>query len=145
MLYDIVVPVAPTDADREAILKPLVRFNDQQAGPARHAEFALLVRDALGETVGGLWARSAYDWMFIELLVVPEAARGRGLGAALMAKAEARARELGCVGIWLDTFSFQARPFYEKLGYAVFATITDHPRGAERYFLRKVLGVAASG
>ncbi len=138
--FDIVAPAAATDADREAILRPLVRFNNQQAGESRHSDFALLVRDASGETAGGLWARSAYDWMFIELLVVPEAARGQGLGTSLMARAEARARDSGCVGIWLDTFSFQARPFYEKLGYSVFATIPDHPRGAERYFLRKIMG-----
>ncbi|MDB5536981.1 MAG: Acetyltransferase family protein, partial [Devosia sp.] len=43
------------------------------------------------------------------------------------------------VGIWLDTFSFQARPFYEKLGYSVFGTIPDYPPGGARYFLSKTL------
>jgi GNAT superfamily N-acetyltransferase len=142
MAFEIVAPAVASEVDREAILSPLIRFNDQQAGEARHSEFALLVRDAAGETVGGLWARLAYDWVFVELLVVPEAARGQGLGTALMVRAEMRARDLGCVGIWLDTFSFQARPFYERLGYSVFATIPDHPRGAERYFLRKILGAS---
>jgi GNAT superfamily N-acetyltransferase len=142
MSFEIVAPAVATDADREAILRPLLHFNEQQAGDAGFSEFALLVRDRLGETAGGLWARVVYDWMFIELLVVPEAARGHGLGTALMGRAEAQARELGLVGIWLDTFSFQARPFYERLGYEVFATLADHPRGSARYFLRKVLLLA---
>jgi hypothetical protein len=39
--------------------------------------------------------------------------------------------------LWLDTFSFQARPFYEKLGYEVFGQLEDYPRGHSRYFLQK--------
>jgi len=45
------------------------------------------------------------------------ARRGRGVGRELMDRAEIRAREGGCHSAWLDTFSFQARGFYEKLGY----------------------------
>lgn len=75
--------------------------------------------------------------MYVELLAVPDALRGEGAGAALMKKAEALAVERGCVGAWLDTFAFQARGFYEKLGYAVFGEITDHPRQSARYFLSK--------
>lgn len=41
----------------------------------------------------------------------------------LQAEQEAIAR--GCRGAWLDTYSFQARGFYERLGYAVFG-ILDH-------------------
>jgi GNAT superfamily N-acetyltransferase len=130
----------PDDAMRDAILKPLVAFNASRAGEADFTELALLVRDAGGAIAGGLFAKSIYDWMFIELMVVPEALRGRGVGSDLMDRAEAAARAKGCVGVWLDTFSFQARPFYEKRGYAVFGTLDDHPRGQCRYFLRKVFG-----
>jgi hypothetical protein len=41
--------------------------------------------------------------------------------------------------VQLSTFSFQARPFYEKLGYEVFATLEDCPVGHCEYFLRKQL------
>jgi ribosomal protein S18 acetylase RimI-like enzyme len=40
--------------------------------------------------------------------------------------------------VWLDTFSFQARGFYEKLGYTVFGEIENHPPGHSRFFLRKI-------
>jgi hypothetical protein len=46
----------------------------------------------------------------------------------------------GCRGAYLDTFSYQARPFYEKLGYAVFGTLDDYPPGHQRFFMRKRLG-----
>ena len=52
-----------------------------------------------------------------------------------MLAAEAEAIRLGCVGVWLDTFSFQARGFYEKLGYTLFGTIDDYPPGESRFFL----------
>ena len=45
-------------------------------------------------------------------------------------------------GIWLDTFSFQARRFYEKLGYVVFGELPDYPAGHSRYFLQKRLGAS---
>ena len=59
------------------------------------------------------------------------------LGTALLAAAEARRR--GCTMANLDTLSFLARPFYEKPGWTVFATLEDNPRGFTRYFLKKDL------
>jgi GNAT superfamily N-acetyltransferase len=80
-----------------------------------------------------------YDWLFIELLAVPEQWRGHDYGTALMGEAERIARSRGCVGVWLDTFDFQARGFYEKLGFTLFGTLDDHPVGHRRFFLRKRL------
>jgi GNAT superfamily N-acetyltransferase len=54
-----------------------------------------------------------------------------------MARAETWSRERGLAGMWLDTFAFQARPFYEKLGFSVFGEIENHPRGSSRFFLQK--------
>jgi hypothetical protein len=51
--------------------------------------------------------------------------------------AEDEARALGCVGVWLDTFSFQARGFYERHGYEVFGTLDEFPAPHQRFFLRK--------
>jgi len=35
----------------------------------------------------------------------------------------------------LDTYSFQALEFYERLGYAVFGTLDNYPPGQKRIFL----------
>ena len=50
-----------------------------------------------------------------------------------------KAIERGCTNAHLDTFSFQARPFYEKLGYRVFGTLENHPAGHQHYFMTKSL------
>ena len=129
----------PTDAEREAILIPLRAYNTAQAGPGNPQPLALLVRDDNGETLGGLYGRFFYQWLFIELLSVPEQARGQGLGSKLMQMAEDLAREKECVGIWLDTFDFQAPEFYKRLGYSELGQIADYPPGHKRHFFQKRL------
>jgi GNAT superfamily N-acetyltransferase len=133
-----IVPIeTPSEADREAILAPLRAYNIRHAGDPRIKPVALVLTDDAGRKVGGLWGRCSYDWLFVELLSVPEGQRGGNYGSALMAQAEGIARDHGCVGMWLDTFEFQARGFYEKLGFEVFGTMEDYPVGGRRLFLRK--------
>ena len=129
----------PTDEEREAILIPLRAYNTAQAGPGNPQPLALLVRDDNGEILGGLYGRFFYQWLFIELLSVPEQARGQGLGSKLMQMAEDLAREKECVGIWLDTFDFQAPQFYKRLGYSELGQIADYPPGHKRHFFQKRL------
>ena len=129
----------PTEADRHVVALPLSAFNDAQLRGQKTADepLALHIHDEAGEVSGGVWGRSYYEWLFIELLVVPEGLRGRGLGTSLLARAEDVARGRGCRGVWLDTFSFQARGFYEKHGYVVFGRIDDYPAPHCRFFLSK--------
>jgi GNAT superfamily N-acetyltransferase len=133
------VPDDPTAEHREAVLAPLRAYNVARAGDPKARPLAILLTDEAGAQVGGLWGRSAYDWLFVELLAVPEGHRGAGLGTALMREAERIARDRGCVGLWLDTYEFQARGFYEGLGFELFGTLDDHPVGQKRFFLRKRL------
>jgi ribosomal protein S18 acetylase RimI-like enzyme len=127
----------PTDEDRAAIVAPLSAYNEQAAGKSHSKPLALAVKDEQGKIIGGLWGKTSFDWLFVEFLVVPEALRGQDLGTKLIRHAEAIAIERKCVGAWLDTFAFQARGFYEKLGYTVFGEIEDHPIGSRRYFLQR--------
>jgi GNAT superfamily N-acetyltransferase len=99
----------------------------------------MVVEDSEAGLVGGLWGRTAYDWLFVELLFVPESLRGRGLGSELMKRAEDEALGRGCHSVWLDTFEFQARGFYERLGYTCFGELPNYPTGSARYFMRKAL------
>lgn len=122
---------------RPAILDRLRRFNEMASGPENWDPVCVALLDDDGAIEGGLYGSTLYDWLAIELLFVPERLRGSGAGSQLIAEAEAQARARGCVGAWLDTFSFQARGFYEKLGYSVVGTIADHPLGGARYFMTK--------
>jgi GNAT superfamily N-acetyltransferase len=70
---------------------------------------------------------------------VAEPARGAGNATRLVQAAERYAIERGCHGAFLGSFSFRARPFYEKLGYEVFGVLEDHPPGHRLFLLRKRL------
>ena len=95
--------------------------------------------------VGGLWGSTAYGWLYVQLLAVPDELRGLGFGRRLMAEAEEEALRRGCCSAWLDTFEFQARGFYERLGYTCFATLPEYPKGYSRYFLQKQLTPRGEG
>ncbi|WP_284944327.1 GNAT family N-acetyltransferase [Acidisoma cladoniae] len=137
---------SPSAAQRQAILDPLIAFSDPRAGPGGWPEhdLCLVIRDAAGTIAGGAWGRAYYDWLFIELLVVPEDRRGADLGSALLAMAEDQARAWGCHSVWLDTFSFQAPGFYAKKGYSVIGTVPDYPAPHQRFMLSKRLDPEAA-
>ena len=141
-MVEIVFEPEPLPETRAAILEGLIAYNERltegKYPPPRF--IALALRDPQSnKTVGGLTARIAYSRMFVELLYVPEGLRGRGFGAELIGKAEAIARDSGCTGVWLDTFSFQAPGFYAKLGYTEFGALADYPPGFTRHYLHKHL------
>ena len=82
-----------------------------------------------------------YYWgcMYIDDMWVDEKYRRKGLGSIALQAVESEAERKGCHVIWVGTWDFQARPYYEKHGYEVFATLKDCPVGHEDYQLAKRL------
>ena len=140
-MVEIAFKADPVAADLDAIFDPLRAFNTSATGrqsDRREAVFHI-VDETSGKPVGGLAGWTTFDWFFVVGLFVPERLRGQGLGTELIRRAEDYARQQGQVGIYLDTFDFQARGFYEKLGFSIFGTLEDHPVGGRRFFLQKRL------
>jgi len=123
---------------RQAIGVPLRLYNEAQVGPSGYRALVITLTRG-GQPLGGLWGYTSYGWLYVQLLAVDEAARGQGAGRELLLRAEAEAISRGCHGAWLDTHEFQARGFYERLGYEVFGELADYPTGFARFFLRKRL------
>lgn len=123
---------------RRAIANPLLQFNLGKAGAGQHRPLVITVRDHSDAVMGGLWGATSYGWLYTQMLLVPQALRGRGVGRALMQQAENEAIARGCRGAWVDT-QFGARGFYEQLGYQCFGELPDYPPGFSRTFLRKSL------
>ncbi len=122
--------------ERHAIIGGLVAYNDAAAASGAHRELSVVAR-AEGEIVGGLLGWTNWSWLFIAQLWVAEAARGCGIGGQLVAAAEREAIGRGCRHAHLDTFGFQALPFYQRVGYQIFGQLEDYPAGETRYFLQK--------
>ena len=120
---------------REAI----ARFNVAVTRDTYYSPLAIFLRDerdaVLGGALGDIWG----GWLELTLLWVAEPVRGKGYGKRLLRAAEEEARIQGCRGVFLSTFSFQARPFYEQFGYEVFAELSEYPAGHALYFMKKAL------
>lgn len=139
MTFSLHLSDTTSEDTRQAILAPLRTYNQSHTGVTEHRGLAIELRDETGVIIGGLWGTTSFGWLFIQLLVVPDALRGQGVGRELMSRAEAEAVARGCHAVWLDTFEFQARPFYERLGYRCFGQLEDYPKGFARFFMQKSL------
>lgn len=129
----------PAPEDVRVVEDGLDAFNALHLGDVGWERLNLLLRGADRSVVGGLLGDFYCGWLFIRILWMGEAHRGGGHGAALMREAEAEAARRGCVGVWLDTFSFQAPGFYRKLGYEEFGRLDGYPPPHSRFYLRKLL------
>jgi GNAT superfamily N-acetyltransferase len=139
MTETIVLTDAPDRDDIDAIEQGLAGYNREQAGISDRRLLAVLVKDGQGNTVGGITGRSALGTLFLDLVYLPKAMRGGGLGRRLLAAAEEEGRRRGCRAAILETISFQAPGFYERHGWRVFGEIPCDPPGNSRFFMTKEL------
>jgi GNAT superfamily N-acetyltransferase len=105
----------------------LTEFNVRATGIGDERGLSVQVRDADGELLAGL---SGWTWgtcAGISLVWVQEDQRRSGLGAQLLAAAEAEARDRGCTQVLVSSFSFQAPEFYQRHGYVEFARTEGIP------------------
>jgi GNAT superfamily N-acetyltransferase len=131
----------PTDSPAPGTFQALVQLLDESSrsliGPAQPRLLVIPIRGDDGTIAGGFWGATMFEWLHVGLLFVPESLRGQGVGSALMATAENEAKKRGCRGAFVDTFSFQAAPFYQKLGFTPFGTLHDYPPGHSQIYFSK--------
>jgi GNAT superfamily N-acetyltransferase len=132
------VEAEPTGADIEVLAHRLEGYNEIRwplHEPWR--PLAIFIRDR-ASIVAGLAGETYCGWLFVRYLWVSQDLRRQGVGRQLIEEAERRALERGCHSVWLDTFSFQAPGFYQRLGYEAFGEL-DWSAEHKRIFLRKRL------
>jgi GNAT superfamily N-acetyltransferase len=112
----IVLTDTPPPGTFDRLWQPLLQFNEDMIGDAHSRMLALLLTNAADEVTGGLWGRTLWGILYIDIVFVPAELRHSGIGTELVLRAEDEAVNRGCHCSWLDTYEFQAKPFYEKLG-----------------------------
>lgn len=136
--FDLRLTDAPSDELRDVAGNGLLAFNVELLGSPNRRPLCIAIHARKdGKLLGGLYGRTGYRRLFVELLFVPSELRSRGLGQTLLRQAEAEAKARDCIGAWLETFSDDAKRFYLKNGYRVFGEIADYPPGNTRFFLSK--------
>jgi len=108
--------------------------------PGYHGALAWLDGEAVGQIncFAGFSTFAARPLLNIHDIVVHASVRGRGIGQALLAWAEQRAKELGCCKLTLEVLSNNARAMasYELAGFAPY--VLD-PAAGQALFLQKYL------
>jgi GNAT superfamily N-acetyltransferase len=127
------------DDDLTFLAASLRTFNRKHASRPEAQHLCFMLRDAEGTLHGGIVGEVSFDVLSVDKLWINEESRGGDYGTQLMKLVEDEGRKLGARISWLDTYSWQARPFYEKLGYKVFAELPYAGGKHVRYFLRKDL------
>jgi ribosomal protein S18 acetylase RimI-like enzyme len=124
----------------DKIIKLLIEYNLSKTEELKkeiNKPIQIIARDELNEIIGGLYGRSIWGTLEVKTFVVKPENRKKGIGRKLIIEAEKEAKNRNCRFISLDTFSFQAPGFYEKLGFEKIGTETDFPKGFEKYYYRK--------
>ena len=139
--YSVTLTDQPDAADTKFIEEGLAAYNLQFVRSYGTQRLELLLHDATGKLRGGLLGLTWWGWLRIDILWLDDTVRGQDWGRHLMEAAEAEAIRRGCHHAFLDTMSFQALPFYLKLGYTVFGELDDLPTatGHSMHFLQKTL------
>jgi GNAT superfamily N-acetyltransferase len=123
----------------KAIRDGLTAFNRKAVNFPEPTPVNVAVHDENGRLCGGVVGRVSHDTLYSDIVWLDDSLRGGGHGRAMMEKVENKARALGARIAWLYTLSWQARPFYEKLGYRVFGEMEFDDGTHRRYFMRKDL------
>lgn len=135
MSYTVAIEENISPAEDDILHKKILQYNYEKAG-FQGKLVTILVRDANKKIVGGLKGYCYGNSFFVDILYLDEQLRGKGYGTQLMKFAEQEAKRNTCDFVHLDTFSFQALPFYQKLGYIVYAEL-DYKPDIKRFYLKK--------
>jgi GNAT superfamily N-acetyltransferase len=123
---------------KRAVLGGLIRYNNEKMGKQKYRRFAVSLRDD-GAIVGGIVGEVWTTVLFIQFFWIEARFRGKGHGAALIAKIEQEARRFGAVRSYVDTMSVQAPEFYRGCGYQAFGALDGYPGGVTRHWFTKAL------
>jgi ribosomal protein S18 acetylase RimI-like enzyme len=129
----------PAPQDLEFLTDQIDQYNMAQTGRHDFQWLTLFVYDEAGRVVAGINAYTWADTCRVQSLWVQAELRHQGYGSSLLRAAEEEAQRRGCQVIVLETHSFQAPDFYQRLGYTISGWHEDYPAGHRQYFLHKRL------
>lgn len=135
----------PHEQDVKIISQGIIDFNRSQIPELeaieKEVKFFVFARNETKQIIGGIRALCFWNTLHIELLWLSESNRGKGIGKELIESAENFAQANNCEKVFVETSSWQAKPFYEKLGYIHIATLNGRPKGHASHYLSKDLNL----
>ncbi len=141
--YVIVDDILPTAEDLTQLRSHLKADNRRRAPDLLaldgQQDMCVAAYDERGVLIGGVIGEAESGWLYIDTIWVASELRQNGIGRRLMQAVEQTALQQGIRYARLITASFQALPFYLKLGYTITGQNVNRPHGHSTYFLMKTL------
>jgi len=138
---EITKPEDPKEEDLKALAAGLKAYNFSQMGEHYPQKVGTFVKSESGEVLGGAFGAINWGWLYIDWLWCSETIRHCGYGSKLIHAMEQFAISNNTLHVKLETTSFQALDFYQKLGYEVYGELNNYPVGHTTYYLKKELKV----
>lgn len=116
-------------------------YNESKIGEYTRNPFTIYAKSRDNNKImGGCDGHITGIYCYVHRFWVDIEYRKKGIGRALLHELENYAKKKHCQSVSLDTAAFQAKEFYEKLGYSVVSIVDGiiFP-GYEQYFMRKML------
>ncbi len=129
----------PNEKDLEFISNNLDQNTFNKTGLEKSGEFALFIKDGESKLYGGLSAKLFYGCLYIDELFVAKDIRGKGFGTHLIERAEEIGKENDCNFAAVNTMEWEAKGFYEKVGYKLKYTESGYANNSKLHYLVKIL------
>lgn len=101
---------------------------------------AFIARTKNGQFAGAVVGELFWGTFHIKYVYVVKEYRGQKIASELVEKALKYSKENKCSFAFVETMSFQALDFYQKLGFQLEYTRAGYAHGAFFHYLRKDLG-----
>lgn len=125
----------PSPADIDSIKTGLIGFNREFGTEDYINPLVVFAKDEFGRSVGGAMFCIQYTSCYIHLFWIEADSRGKGLGRAVFDAIVQECTGAGVTDMFLDTFSFQNKGFYERLGFKTVGCLANYPKqGISKYF-----------
>ena len=126
-------------SDIDEIYEMLKSYNLSNREASENIPLGVYYEDESERKLAGLTGETFGNWLCINYLFVAENLRNKGIGTKIVLSAENEARKRNCKYVFVDTFSFQAPKFYEKLGYKEVFSLNEYPyTGKRHYYIKKL-------
>src|SRR5262245_25913110 len=131
---------SPGNDEHDALGERLMAFNIKQRPQARWRKevFTVLLKDDSGKLRGGARGVVRMGAIDLQTLWLDEDLRHGGSGAKIVRAVEDEGKQRGARAVLLYTYDFQARGFYERLGYSCIGSF-EFPDGVTRFYMSRAL------
>jgi ribosomal protein S18 acetylase RimI-like enzyme len=136
---ELTVETDPPPEDVRFLRDRLNEFNTEATGIADANFLGLFKRAPDGSPLAGAFGWTWGGTCYVRYLFVSENLRRQGQGTLLMRAVESEAKARGCQQIVLETHSFQAPRFYQKLGFSIVGHVANYPHDHQFLMLVKHL------